>query len=212
MKQYQWLLTISALRHSSSVKVAPMQRRRLSGFTLTELMVTIAILAIVTGFAAPAMQTIIENYRISSLTNEFNLALSYTRSEAINRSMCVTMCIAQDPNAANPRCSVATSDWNTGWVIFSNPTCNNSSVAALPTNSELLQIYEGTPTGQSLISKGGSIRRISYTARGTPAGGLAAAGEFFIYPSGTLPSPVKTICLDMAGRSRTGAYDPNLCK
>jgi type IV fimbrial biogenesis protein FimT len=212
MKQFQWLLTISAHRHSSAAKAQPMQRHRSSGFTLTELMVTIAILAVITGFAAPAMQTMVENYRVSSLTNEFNLALAYTRSQAVNRNMCVTMCIVQDPNAANPRCSTATTDWNTGWMIFSNPTCNNSSVAVLPINSELLQIYEGSTTGQTLNSKIGNVRRISYTARGIPAGALSAAAEFTVKTSNPLADPAKTICLDMAGRARIGAYDTNLCQ
>jgi type IV fimbrial biogenesis protein FimT len=211
MKQPQWLLTINALRYSSLANAQSMQRRRLSGFTLTELMVTIAILAIVTGFAAPAMQTMVQNYRVTSFTNEFNLALSYTRSEAINRNMCVTMCITQDPNAANPRCSIATNEWGTGWIIFSNPTCNNTSVAALPANSELLQIYEGSSTGPSLTSSDPNIRRIGYTSRGTPIGGLAAAGTFAVYPYNGATSPVKTLCLNMAGRTRIGAYDPSLC-
>lgn len=182
---------------------------RNAGFTLTELIVTVAILAIVVGFAIPSLQSFVSSSRVSTLANEFTSGLSYTRGEAVNRNTCVTMCITADPSAANPTCTTALNDWNNGWIIFANPNCNAS---ALDDRDQLLQVYEGAPTGPQLItsSGGGAVRSITFTSRGVPSA-IGAARRFTINTGGTSLTPVKTICLDAAGRARVGDYNSPLC-
>ncbi len=181
---------------------------RQAGFTLTELIVTVAILAIVTGFAVPAMQSYVTNASVSTLANEFTSGLSYTRGEAVNRNTCVTMCIAIDPNDPNPTCSPALNDWNNGWIIFADPECNAS---ALGSRDQLLQVYEGAPNGPQLSTAvGGNVRSITFTSRGVPSA-IGAARQFTLNTGGTSMTPKKTICLDAAGRARVGDYNSPLC-
>ncbi|WP_188093648.1 GspH/FimT family pseudopilin [Marinobacter salinexigens] len=59
------------------------------GFTLIELMVVIALIAIIAGFAVPQMGRLIENNRVVSTTNSVVGMLNYSRSEAIRRGALV---------------------------------------------------------------------------------------------------------------------------
>lgn len=64
------------------------------GFTLLELMATIAVLAIVLSLAAPSMRTAIEKRRTTAAAEEVYSQLQLARSEAIARSQPVFMNLA----------------------------------------------------------------------------------------------------------------------
>ncbi len=61
------------------------------GFTLIEMLVTVAILAIILGIGVPSLQPLIERYRISAASNRLFTALTTARSEAIRRGQDVTL-------------------------------------------------------------------------------------------------------------------------
>ena len=75
------------------------------GFTLVELMITIAVLAIVLAVAVPSFQGIINRNRLVSASNEVVAALQLARMEAIRRNGRVELC----PSTNGTSCSG--SDW-----------------------------------------------------------------------------------------------------
>lgn len=60
---------------------------RRNGFTMVEMVVTVAILAIMAAVALPSYTTLIARNRATTETGDFYRALNYTRLEAINRGL-----------------------------------------------------------------------------------------------------------------------------
>ncbi|HUX29637.1 MAG TPA: GspH/FimT family pseudopilin [Thiobacillus sp.] len=86
---------------------APASKR---GFTLIELMVTIAVLAILLTVAIPSYQALMANNRMSAQANDLITALTFTRSEAVKRSAKVTVCASSDG-------ATCTGGWGQGWIV-----------------------------------------------------------------------------------------------
>ena len=74
---------------------------RPAGFTLLELVITVAVLAIALGIAIPSFQGITNRNRLSAITNEVVAAMQLTRMEAIRRNQRVVMC----PSTNGTTCS-----------------------------------------------------------------------------------------------------------
>lgn len=88
------------------------------GFTLIELMVTIAVLAIVISIAAPSFSNILRENRTLAMTNELQGAIQLARSEAVKRRSNVVICRR---NTAGTACDNS-ADWAAGWLILSGST------------------------------------------------------------------------------------------
>jgi type IV fimbrial biogenesis protein FimT len=69
---------------------------RPAGFTLLELVITVAVLAIALGIAIPSFQGITNRNRLTSVANEVVAAMQLTRMEAIRRNQRVVMCPSTD--------------------------------------------------------------------------------------------------------------------
>ena len=85
------------------------------GFTLIELMVTVAILAIVLVIAVPSFEATVNANRLMSAANEMVNSLQTTRMEAIRRNEHAGMCLSANAGSPTPTC--ASTDVN-GWITF----------------------------------------------------------------------------------------------
>lgn len=87
------------------------------GFTLIELVVTMAIVAILAALAGPSFSSLIQRNRVSSGANQLLGAMMLTRSEAIRANDQVVMCKTDRTDEANMAC-VGGASWNDGVLVF----------------------------------------------------------------------------------------------
>src|SRR5438045_5294220 len=89
---------------------------RQTGFTVTELMVVVAIVAILLGVGVPSYRYITNAYRMSAEVNGLLGDLQYARSEAIKEGQTVTTCDSADGVGRTGGTARAN-----GWSVFSDP-------------------------------------------------------------------------------------------
>lgn len=83
--------------------------RRSHGFTMIELMVTVAVLGILLAVGVPSFNSFMVNSRTSALANDITSAVNLARSEAVKRATPVTVC----PSSNGTTCAGA---WADGWM------------------------------------------------------------------------------------------------
>lgn len=94
--------------------------RRITGFSMIELMITIAIAAILLGLAAPNFSETIKNNRLITKTNDVVTAINIARQVAISRGVITFVCHSNNVDTNAPTCNGGSaSDWNTGVIIYS---------------------------------------------------------------------------------------------
>ncbi len=82
------------------------------GFTLIELMVTIAIVAILLGIGVPSFQGFVAGQRVKTASYDISSALTLTRSEALKRNADVVI-------------TPASGGWQNGWTVTAGATTLN---------------------------------------------------------------------------------------
>lgn len=89
------------------------------GFTAIELMVTVAILAILAGIAAPSFNPLIERWRIRQASEELQSTFYFARSEAVKRGGRIIIQRKSDTDNCT-EASISTDLWSCGWVVFAD--------------------------------------------------------------------------------------------
>jgi type IV fimbrial biogenesis protein FimT len=81
------------------------------GFSLIELLFTVALLGILLSLAFPVYRHLIAELRLFILTERINMTIHYARSEAIKRRSLVIICKSKNGKACSGR-------WKDGWIVF----------------------------------------------------------------------------------------------
>lgn len=127
-----------------------MHRKGLQGFTLYELIVTMAVAAIILSYGVPGFMTLMDNNRATTHANDLVTALNLARSEATRRGAAITVCSSTN----NATCAGST-DWSTGWVV--------RSVAG-----EVLRVWPARSGGAGVVT--GNVSQVQFLSRGSLGG------------------------------------------
>lgn len=142
------------------------------GFTLIELVMTIAILAILLVVAIPSFRALIINNRITTQANEFVSDVTYARAEAVRRNTRITVCKSAD----GATCDTTTAtDWSEGWIVFNDPATYG---VVNPPGEIVLRVRGALTSGVTLINSGTGFYYFQFLPSGIVSGvtGLGVPG------------------------------------
>jgi type IV fimbrial biogenesis protein FimT len=134
------------------------------GFTLTELLVVTAIVAILLGVGVPSYRYITNSYRMSSEVNGLLGDLQFARGEAIKEGQTVTVCVSRD--GAN--CDLGSVTWQEGWIVFQDPT----NLGTVDPGETVLRVQR-TFTGNDTFIANNGMTSVTFNREG-----FATAGGF----------------------------------
>ncbi|MFV1973905.1 MAG: GspH/FimT family pseudopilin [Thiohalobacterales bacterium] len=156
------------------------------GFTLPELLVSLAVVSILTVGTGNMLARFIQENRMAAEVNTFVTTLHVARSEAVKRNGRVVLCPSRDGKTCGN-----SMDWNTGWLLFrSNDRERNRDEALL---------QSGNPLQPAITMHSSNQRkRIVYQQDGS-AGGTNSS--FTFCDRRGLAKP-RVICLSNTGRPR----------
>ncbi len=159
--------------------------KRADGFTLVELMITLAVAAIVLSFAVPSFTETIKANRLTVATNDYVAAVNLARSEAIRRGVRVNV------EAVVP--GVAGNEWGGGWRVAIEGGATLRSFDA-PDATVTMDSVEG-------------VTKIQYGGRGT-ALFYNSGGSVITTPLSTPPYSTR-VCDDRTGETgRVIGFEP----
>lgn len=113
--------------------------RSMHGYTLPELMVSLAIIVILMTIGISSYQSITWSNRIANEINDLRSYIELGRSEALKRGLTVIIC----PSTDEKSCSNGETNWKTGWIVFAT---NNATAGGCTAT-------DSTASGNILIKK-----------------------------------------------------------
>lgn len=154
-------------------------RHRQQGVTLVELMVTVAVLAILAGIGVPAFQSLVAQNRATSAANDLLASLQFARSAAISKAQDITVC---------PGVSSCTSggQWQGGWIVLG--TADDGSAELLRAHSAPASSVTMSGADEWVFSNTGTLEGQAIVHFDITVASAAAAA--------------RTVCMSLAGNAR----------
>jgi len=128
------------------------------GVTLLELMITVAIIAILGSIALPSFSSALQSNRVATTSNEFMASVAYARSEAMRNNRGAVMCPSTDG-------LVCGGTWANGWIVWADRNGNGLQGADEPPLRVQGPLVRQTAPGNTPIR---------FSPRGTVASGAAS--------------------------------------
>ena len=167
-------------------------KSRAAGFTLLEMLLTLALSALLMAVAVPTLSRLLSKAAVQSAADALVGDLRYARSEAIKRARTVSVC----SSAGGVACASSVDADGNG---------------RLDAEDQILRVQERLEPLASIGSAtpANDKRFIAYQASGMAR---AAAQSFILTPSGAgSASLVRVVCVSMQGRAALRASGVSAC-
>ncbi|MBF0340786.1 MAG: GspH/FimT family pseudopilin [Magnetococcales bacterium] len=120
----------------------------LRGYTLVEMLIVLAIVAILASLAAPFLIAVAQDNRLATQINLLVGTLQFARTEAIKRGTTITVCRSDDG-------TICGSNWKNGWIILSGATVIKSYPALSGNNTLRYNLSGNTAQDRILFDSQG---------------------------------------------------------
>jgi type IV fimbrial biogenesis protein FimT len=169
-------------------------------FTLLELMMTVALAAVLMVMAVPSFTWAIRSNRLTAAANELVTALNLARSEAVKRNRPVTI-------------RKSGTQWEDGWNIFIDPDGDGQRDDDMDGDGDvqnddkalaLLRVYAALPGNFTLRSTPSFVNRVTYQASGTSGNGTFVLCDNSDGNNLPEPNTARVAIINTVGRVRMG--------
>jgi type IV fimbrial biogenesis protein FimT len=150
-----------------------MPGKRPSGFTLLEMMITVAVAAILAAIAYPNLHAFMQRNSVIAQSNSLQANLQFARGQAAATRGYVSICPLAPASSStaplNTTCDTADGNYQYGWIVYSATSANTAFSATTST----LQAVVPAPSNMSVNASTAGI--LTYNslgellAAGTPA-------------------------------------------
>ncbi len=174
------------------------------GFSILDLIIAMAVAAILLTLAIPSFGTLNMNKRITTQSNNFISTLALARSQALKRVSRVTVC-----NSSNGTSCSGSGTWEQGWIVFAD-TDNDATVDS---GEDILSVYSALDGGNTLRGSSNVTNYISYVASGSTrlTSGAFQTGTLVLCDSRGSGEHARAINISATGRSRVESTSPVTC-
>lgn len=165
------------------------------GFSLVEMLVALVIAIILAAVAIPQFISATQAQRTSSEINNLLNDVSFARSEAMKEGQMVSLCISSNGT------SCGGTSWNSGWIVYSNPSWTAASPGFTSGTSVLLRVQPGFTTTDTIVTTPLSTTTLTFNRDGFSVG-LPVSGLLFKLSNSTNnSSATRCLWVDVLGRS-----------
>jgi type IV fimbrial biogenesis protein FimT len=162
-----------------------------AGFTMTELLVTMGIAAMLMAIGVPSYRYVTYSNRATTEINSLLGDLQYARSEAVKEGWAVSVC----PASSDYTACVATTSWQSGWIIFSD--VNNDHTIASSDNILRVRQKFASSTQDTLVSDN-TMQFVTFNREGFATNFPATTTGYVTFKLHTTPTKTDwTRCLQI---------------
>jgi len=158
--------------------------QKYSGFTIVELLITMAVFGVLSAIAFPQMTGYSDNNRLVNQVNNLSANLQYARSEAIRRVRNVTIETLD-----------GTGNWQSGWQVYVDADNSGTAQAA-----ELLRVVDAFSPGTTFVATGVIPDTVIFTPNGRSSVLNNAGEDFNLCQNNRAGTYGKTLTLFPIGR------------
>jgi type IV fimbrial biogenesis protein FimT len=178
--------------------------RKDRGFTLVELLIAVAVAAILLGIGVPSFSRVLNTTRLSDASNTLLASMKRARSEAIKRNGRVTLCKSSD----GVTCASA-GGWEQGWIMFHDSNHDGDRSRDEP----VIERVQAMNTGVRVTGNAHVEKYVSFLANGLSrlvSGGFQA-GTVTLCNHSAAAGEARQIVLNAVGRARIQKADAVQC-
>ena len=194
--QAAFTTTTVAMAGAPAVRRAPTR-----GLTLIELMVVLAIAAILLTIGLPSLVSFIQSNRVATEISSLDSDLQFARSEAIKQGIPVSVCASADGSSC-----LGANNWASGWIVFPDATASGTVAAGVTP----LRVRQALSSGDTLVASPGATA-LTYSRDGFAINLPGATVTLTLHTNPVNSAATRCLALTLVGHQTVQSAGTGAC-